>query len=185
MKRLFFVTGRPGVGKTTVLLKVIEELRARGCSVGGMVSREVRQGGARVGFEIIDLRTDRKGWLAHVNQPTGPQVSKYRVNLHDLDEIGVKAIQEALRESDVVAVDEIGPMELFSQAFRRVVEDALSSNKLILGVIHHSARDPILEELKRRDDAHIETVTLENRSSVHKILIESALQYLQQTGTIG
>lgn len=181
MKRLFFVTGRPGVGKTTVLLKVIEGFRVRGYSVGGMISREVRQRGTRIGFEIIDLKTNEKGWLAHISQPTGPQVSKYRVNLHDLDAVGVKAIQEALRKSHIVVIDEIGPMELFSQAFRRVVEDALNSSKLVTGVIHHSARDPVLEELKRRDDADVETVTLENRNSVHKIIIESALQYLQQT----
>jgi nucleoside-triphosphatase len=108
-------------------------------------------------------------------------VSKYRVNVRDLDAVGVKAIREALLESEAVVIDEIGPMELFSQAFRRVVEDALNSGKLILGVIHHSARDPILEELKRRDDTYIKTVTLENRGSVHNILIENALQYLQQT----
>lgn len=182
VKRLLFVTGRPSVGKTTVLLKVIKGLQVKGYSVGGMISREVRHEGTRIGFEIIDVKTNERGWLAHVNQPTGPQVSKYRVNLRDLDAVGVKAIQEALRGSHVVAIDEIGPMELFSQAFGGVVEDALNSNRLIIGVIHHSARDPILEELKRRDDACIETVTLENRNSVHNILIESALQYLQQTG---
>jgi nucleoside-triphosphatase len=41
-KRIFLLTGSPGVGKTTLLLKVVEALRAKGYSVGGMISREVR-----------------------------------------------------------------------------------------------------------------------------------------------
>jgi nucleoside-triphosphatase THEP1 len=41
-KRLLFITGSPGTGKTTVLLKTIEALKARGYGVGGMVSSEVR-----------------------------------------------------------------------------------------------------------------------------------------------
>ncbi len=180
MKRLLFVTGRPGVGKTTVLLNAVEGLRAKGYSVGGMTSREVRKGGVRIGFQIADLKTGEGGWLAHINQPTGPQVGKYRVNLNDLETIGVKAIQSALREADLVVIDEVGPMELFSQAFKQVVKDAVDSRKLILGVIHHSARDSTIESIRKRDDAQILEVTLENRNQLHNTLIQIALQYLQR-----
>ncbi|MCK4439352.1 AAA family ATPase, partial [Candidatus Bathyarchaeota archaeon] len=41
-KRLMFITGSPGTGKTSVLLKIVDALKARDYSVGGMVSREVR-----------------------------------------------------------------------------------------------------------------------------------------------
>ncbi|NWF97298.1 MAG: DUF2478 domain-containing protein [Candidatus Thorarchaeota archaeon] len=109
-KRILLLTGNPGVGKTTVLLRVVEALKAKGYSVGGMISREVRSGGTRVGFEILDLASGRRGWLAHVNQPSGPQVGKYRVNLEDLNSIGAEAIANAVASSDVVAIDEIGPM---------------------------------------------------------------------------
>ncbi len=180
MKRLLFVTGRPSIGKTTVLLNSIEGLRARGYSVGGMTSREIREGGARIGFQITDLKTGDRGWLAHINQPTGPQVSKYRVNLSDLEAIGVKAIHTALREADIVVVDEVGPMELFSQAFKQVIKDAVDSRKLILGVIHHSARNSTIELIRKRDDAQILEVTFENRSRLHNILIRNTLQYLQR-----
>jgi len=177
---LLFMTGRSGIGKTTVLLNAAEELKAKGYYVGGMISREVRQEGSRVGFEIINFKTGEKGWLAHINQPNGPQVSKYKVNQKDLDSIGVRAIQTALRDADVVVIDEIGPMELFSQAFKQVVMDAMSSSKLVLGVIHQSARDPIIESIRNRDDTFIATTTFENRNDLQNILIRNALQYLQQ-----
>jgi len=174
------VTGRPGIGKTTVLLNAVEGLRANGYRVGGMVSREVRQEGARVGFQIINLKTGEEGWLARINQPSGPQLGKYRVNLVDLETFGVKAIQTALGEADLVVIDEIGPMELFSQAFKQAVKDAVDSRKLILGVIHHSARDPVIEAIRKREDAEMLEVTFENRSRVHNILIQNALKYLQR-----
>jgi len=180
LKRLFFITGRPGIGKTTVLLNAANELKNKGYSVGGMLSREVRQEGTRVGFEIVDFTTGRRGWLAHVNQPAGPQVSKYRVNLHDLDQIGVNAIRDAVKDAEVVIVDEIGPMELFSSAFKQVINDAVESQKLVLGVIHHSTRDPIINSLKNRNDAEIVEATMENRQRLHNLLIQKAIQFLKE-----
>jgi nucleoside-triphosphatase len=180
MKRLFFITGRPGVGKTTVLLNVANGLRDKGYSVGGMLSREFREEGARVGFELVDFATGQKGWLAHVNQPTGPQVSKYRVNLDDLDRIGVHAVRNALRDAEVVIVDEVGPMELLSADFKQIIKDIADSQKLVLGVIHHSARDSIIDSIKKRSDAEILEATMENGHELHKILIQKAMQFLKE-----
>jgi len=185
VKRLFFITGRPGIGKTTVLLNAANGLKTKGYSVGGMLSREVRQEGTRIGFEIIDFATGQRGWLAHVNQPTGPQVSKYRVNLHDLDQIGVNAIQNALKDAEVVIVDEIGPMELFSSAFKQVIKKAIDSQKLVLGVIHHNARDPIINSIKERNDVEIVEVTMGNRQQFHNILIQKAIQFLLERKETG
>ena len=96
MTRVLILTGAPGVGKTTVLTKTVDALKAKGVSVGGMISREVRESNVRVGFEILDLTNGKHGWLAHVNCQSGPQVGKYHVNLQDLDNIGTAAITQAL-----------------------------------------------------------------------------------------
>jgi len=109
--RVLLVTGPPGVGKTTVLTKTVKMLRQRGFNVGGMLSREVRENGVRVGFEIQDLASERRGRLAHINQQSGPQVGRYYVNLADLDAVGVHAIMDAVENCDIVAIDEVGPME--------------------------------------------------------------------------
>ena len=42
-KRVLLLTGVPGVGKTTVLIKAVDALKAKGISVGGMISREVEK----------------------------------------------------------------------------------------------------------------------------------------------
>ena len=174
------MTGRPGVGKTSVLLRTVDGLKSRGHRVGGMITREVREGGVRVGFEIIDFSTGQRGWLAHVKQPTGPQVSKYRVNLTDLNAIGVSSIVNALTTADVIIVDEIGPMELFSPAFKEAVVQAIESKKPMFGTIHFRVSDPLIDIIKTRDDAEILEVTYENRRDLHNQIIDKVVRSLEK-----
>ncbi len=176
MSRLIFLTGRPGVGKTSVLLRAVEILKANGFRIGGMISQESRDRGTRMGFEIVDLETGRQGWLAHVNQRTGPRVSKYRVNLSDLNTIGAGSILRAVEKADIIVIDEIGPMELFSDAFREAVAEALSSGKPVLGTVHHRARDPLVAAIRKRKDAEIIEVTPENREGLNKLLVQQTSQ---------
>jgi len=178
-KRVLLLTGSPGVGKTTVLLRVVESLKGKGYSVGGMISREVRSDGVRVGFEVLDLGSGRRGWLAHVNQPSGPQVGKYRVNLEDLNSIGAEAIMEAVDKCDVIAIDEVGPMELFSEKFKEAVKRAVQCGKVVVGVVHWKARDRLIEEVKAREDTEIITVTHENRDKLHETIVEEAVKSLE------
>lgn len=177
---MLLLTGSPGVGKTSVLLRVVESLKAKGYSVGGMVSREARSGEVRVGFEISDLGGSRRGWLAHVNQHSGPQVGKYRVNLEDLNSIGAEAIMEAVQDCDVIAIDEVGPMELFSEKFKEAVKRAVECGKLVVAVVHWKAKDRLIEEVKNREDTEIIVVTYENRDNLHEAIIEKAMDCLKR-----
>jgi nucleoside-triphosphatase len=169
-KRILLVTGAPGTGKTTVLSRTVELLKAKSVSVGGMISREAKDSCSRLGFEVIDLNSGKHGWLAHVNQKTGPQVGKYRVNLSDLEKIGVKAITEATQKYDVIVIDEIGPMELFSVKFKQAVQAAFGSSKLVLAVVHAKAKDPLISEAKGLPDAELFTVTVENREGLPQLI---------------
>jgi nucleoside-triphosphatase len=178
---VLILTGTPGVGKTTVLAKTVSALRGRCASVGGMFSREVREGTSRVGFEIVDIAGAKVGWLAHVNHQNGPKVGKYTVNLDGLDSVGVQAIDTAIEESDVVIIDEIRPMELFSPKFKETAQKALGSGKLIIAVVHLKAQDKMVTEAKGRQDAEVFTVTPQNREILHEILIEKAVAFLKKT----
>jgi nucleoside-triphosphatase len=178
-KRVLLLTGSPGVGKTTVLMKTVSALKEKGCCVGGMISREAREGGTRVGFEILDLSSGRRGWLAHVNQKSGPQVGKYRVNLEDLNSIGAQAVTEAVENCDVVAVDEVGTMELFSAKFKEAVQKALESRKPVLAVVHGKARDKLINEAKSRQDSETFTVTQENRNKLPETITQKTFELLK------
>jgi nucleoside-triphosphatase len=175
MTRVFILTGAPGVGKTTLLTKIVSALKAKGVCVGGMISREVREDNVRVGFEILDLTSGKHGWLAQVKGQSGPQVGKYHINLDDLDNIGTTAITQALEKCSAIAIDEIGPMELYSQRFKQAVAQALGSKKLVLVVVHGKANDPLVTQVKRRVDAEVFNVTFSNRESLFAQLTQNIL----------
>jgi nucleoside-triphosphatase THEP1 len=71
-------------------------------------------------------------------------------------------------------------MELFSAAFKQVIKDAVDSQKLLLGVIHHSAHSTIIDSIKKRSDAEIVEVTVGNRHELHNVLIQKAMQFLKE-----
>ncbi len=177
MKRVTLLTGAPGVGKTTVLMKTAEALKDSGVSVGGMVSREVRRRDVRVGFEIVDLISGNTGWLAHIHG-LGPSVSRYHVKLPDLENVGVRAILDAIELSQVVAIDEVGPMELYSKPFKLAVRQALDSGKPVLAVVHARAKDKLIAEAKQRRDAEVFVVTAANREGLPEQLKGKVLEAL-------
>ena len=173
LKRIILVTGPPGIGKTSVLRRTIKVLRKKEYEIGGVICHEVREAGIRVGFEIMDLSTGLRGWLAHIDQLSGPKIGKYHVNLVDLNIIGVGSILDAIRSVDVLAIDEIGPMELSSKAFSKVLMKAVESSKPMIGTIHYGLNNSLTRNIKRRNDIEIIKVTHENREALHNLIVES------------
>jgi len=133
-----FLTGAPGSGKSTVLMKVIERLRAEGLRIGGIATPEIRVRGYRTGFSVIDLSLEKEGILASVDQPEGPRVGKYRVNLEDFERVALPALTYAQEECDVICVDELGTMEFFSKAFKQKIDEILRSEKPLIAVVHRN-----------------------------------------------
>jgi len=178
LKRIILVTGPPGIGKTSTLRRTVKELQNRQYKIGGMFCREVREGGIRVGFEIKDISTGQRGWLAHVNQLTGPTIGKYHVNLTDLDIISAGSILDALKNADILAVDEIGPMELLSPAFSSALTKAVEGSKPLIGTIHYRLSNSLVNNIKAREDTELLTVTYENRGSLHNLIAAKIVECL-------
>ncbi len=88
------LTGPPGCGKTTVVRRVVETLGD--LHLAGFYTRELREGGQRVGFEIVGLG-GRRSILAHIGWSSGPRVGRYFVEPANLEAI-LKA--EFLAEGD-------------------------------------------------------------------------------------
>ncbi len=161
----YLLTGHPGVGKTTIIKKLIEKLKL---SAGGFYTEEIREDNKRMGFAIATL-SGFKGVLAHRNFKSRYKVGQYGVGVYTLNRIGVKEIQMCLMEKKIIVIDEIGKMELLSPQFQEVVEKALDADNPVLGTIT-LARHPFAQKVKDRDDVKIIEVTGENRDQVLKTL---------------
>jgi len=160
------ITGAPGSGKTTLCKRLIEALSLK---VGGILTQDLRQNKARAGFEILDIATQQKGILAHVASKTGPKVGKYTVNLADIEQIAIPAIEGALKEAELIVIDEIAPMEFKSPAFVSTVEKALSALKPLLVTFKQNFEHPLIERIRR--EFSIYEITLQNREQVFSQLL--------------
>ena len=171
------LTGHPGVGKTTLIQRVLERAPLR---AGGMLTQEIRKCGHRVGFSVLDVGTGTEGILAHLHQPSGPKLGRYRVNLEGLEGIGIAAIRRALALEDchLVVIDEIAPMELESPAFLPAVEAALESEKSLLISTHAHVDHPLVHRV--RQELELIRVKLSNRDE----LPERILRELEGTAQL-
>lgn len=159
------ICGPPGVGKTTLIKKILENIKLR---AGGFYTEEIRENNRRVGFKIISL-DNQEGILAHTSIKNSKRVGRYGVNIYDLENIGVKSLSQALGDDELIIIDEIGKMEVFSEKFKEKVLDCLNSKKIVLATISIGG-DKFISNIKRRDDIILFEITKENRNELIEII---------------
>ncbi|MFC1562896.1 NTPase [candidate division KSB1 bacterium] len=157
------LTGKPGIGKTTVIKRVIEKYKN---SIGGFFSEEIREKGIRSGFRIKNINGE-EGLLSHVGINSRFRIGKYSVNVDDIDRIGVNSIDCALNNDNVniIIIDEIAKMELFSKNFKNAVLRALDSKKIVIAVIQDKDIK-FLNRIKERNDVKLICIDYSNRNKV-------------------
>lgn len=131
-----FITGSPGSGKSTLILKIIEQLKLRGLKVGGIITPEFRIEGRRIAFKIVDIASGAEEFLASISFPEGPRIGKYRVNIEGFENVALPALDFALNKCDIICIDELGRMEFFSRRFIQKVDEAVKSDKPLIAAVH-------------------------------------------------
>lgn len=165
------LTGVPGVGKSTLIQKLIPSIPGA-C---GFYTREVRHGSARIGFDMIPLPDGDPVRLATLSRtplyPREARVGGYRVDLDALDEQIVPRLRQGVDAGNPLVIDEIGPMEIFSDAFCAVVWDALYSDLPLIGTV---VRRPyrFADDVKQHPRVNLFTVTRLNRDHLLTTLLE-------------
>jgi len=159
------ITGYPRTGKTTLIKKIVEKTTK---NIAGFYTEEIRNElGKREGFMVIGIRTGKKGLLAHVNIKGDKKVGKYYVALQEFEEI---ALEEMKIKTDIMIIDEIGKMELFSRQFKEKLLECLDS-KNVLATITMRGGGAFVEQIKKREDVELLEITVENREAmVQKII---------------
>ncbi len=171
MGHTLILTGRPGIGKTTVIKGVIAQLGDR---TGGFYTEEIRGPGGRKGFRLITL-DGQSAVIAHVDFKSRSQVGRYGVKVDVIDRLGASAIRSAVDQNAIVIIDEIGKMELFSSQFQSAVLKAISSPKIVLATAMLDDQ-PWLMALKALPDVTVWEVTKPNRTRMG----ERVLRWLRE-----
>src|SRR5512136_1643849 len=161
LTQALLLTGAPGTGKTTIIREAIHATKAK---PGGFYTQEIREGGTRLGFEIVTLDGSR-AVLAHVDIRGPQRVGKYGVDIASLERVAIPAMRRAIRECGIVVVDEVGRMELLSSSFGDTLMEALNSDKRLLGTIALQPH-PFADRIKHDPRVEVLLVSKANRQDV-------------------
>ena len=164
MQQVCLLTGRPGTGKTSLIKQVVARMEGK---AGGFFTEEIRGQGGREGFRLVTL-DGGETILAHVSLRSPYRVGKYGVDVEGLERVGIPALEKTARQCDLVVIDEIGKMELFSPRFREAVLQVIDGGKRVLGTIMLSP-NPWADAIKQRPQVNLITVT---RDNYHRVLAE-------------
>jgi len=86
------------------------------------------------------------------------------VDTDSLNRVGVSALRQALKETDLIVIDEIGKMELLSPQFQEAVTQAINSDRKVLGTIMLNPH-PFADEIKRHPKVETLLVTRDNKKT--------------------
>ena len=184
------LTGQPGCGKTTAVIKIIEDLvwhghsgRARASSpchlkIAGFYTREIRQNNVRKGFRWKRL-DGAGGILAHVNIKGRFKVGKYGVDVEGFDKNVVPVLDIGQIDAELFVIDEIGKMECFSEKFVAAMRRLFASDKLLLATV--AKKGPgLISEIKNYSNIQLFTLTTANREKI-VTEIQQILSFLKRT----
>ncbi len=160
-KKNILITGLPGVGKTTIIKKLSEELRK--FHPVGFYTEEIREKGIRKGFKLIGL-DGGEGILSHVDVKSTYTVGKYKVDINSFENF-IDSIPFFDHTISFIIIDEIGKMECLSEKFTKLMKVILDSEKLVAATIALRGIG-LIEEIKKRDDIKIFEITPSNRESI-------------------
>ncbi|XP_042302501.1 cancer-related nucleoside-triphosphatase [Sceloporus undulatus] len=190
MARHVFLTGPPGIGKTTLIQKATEILKSSGLPIDGFYTEEVREGGRRIGFDVVTL-SGKRGILSRVGCDLSTarreyRVGQYVVDLASFEQLALPLLRNADLGSSAVkrvcVIDEIGKMELFSQSFIQAVRQMLSGSGIVmLGTIPVPKGKllGIVEEIRTNKEVKVFTITKENRDNILEDIVTAVQKCLK------
>ena len=129
------ISGKPGCGKSTLVMKIVDTLKEKNITIGGIITPELRQRGVRTGFKICNLLTSECRIMASRLFSSPVRVGRYGVDLQVIETFGCDALKQANESAQVIIIDEIGKMELLSEKFQGTLYSLLKSDKIIVATV--------------------------------------------------
>lgn len=166
----FLIKGPPKIGKTVAVQRLVALLAEQGVAVSGFLTHEVRERGRRVGFVVRDL-AGPEAMLAHQDFQTEVQVGRFGVDVLAFERVALPALRRVQDSSAVVVIDELGRMELASEAFIDAVDNVLTTSVPVVATVHVHAH-PVTDALQQRADVQRIIVTEGNRDELPQRLFE-------------
>ncbi len=168
------LTGLPGCGKTTAVIKIVTNLDPK--KVAGFYTQEIREDNIRKGFSWTQL-DGTTSILAHVNTKSPYKVGKYGVDVSGFEKSVIPILDINYSDTELFIIDEIGKMECFSKEFAKAVRRLFASDKSVLATVARKGGG-LISEVKNFPDTKLFNLTVQNRDET----ITEILQILVELG---
>lgn len=155
------LTGSPKTGKSTLVSEALRAVK----SGRGFLTEEVKQGDKRTGFLLRDSE-GRTEILAQTERSTPYQVGRFFVNPDALDTF--LAPLYSFQQDDLLYIDEIGQMQLYSHSFEELTRGYLNAPNDFLGTITSIYEDDFTKQIRDRKDILLISLDVGNREVISK-----------------
>ena len=153
------LTGLPGCGKTTAVMKIIDSLDSE--RIAGFYTQEIRQNNVRKGFSWKRL-DGAEGTLAHINIKGPSRVGKYGVDVVGFENSVVPILDAERTDVELFVIDEIGKMECFSKKFVVAIRRLFASEKPVLATVARKGTG-LISEVKNYPKIRLFNLTTTDR----------------------
>ncbi|KAH9576546.1 hypothetical protein CY35_01G167400 [Sphagnum magellanicum] len=180
-----FVTGQPGVGKTSLVLNAVKKLPKD--MIAGFYTLEARnpRTGEKIGLDIESL-SGESAPLSRLRRGCGPKVGKYYFAMEAFERLVLPLLTPS-KDIKLHVIDEVGRMELQSELFKDALMALLASpNVAVFGSLpacRYGHDLPFVEAIKQRSDTAILTLTKSNRDAT-ALQVEALLMNIVSSASV-
>lgn len=172
MSNKILITGLPGCGKSTLISRIIDYYTKHNFIIHGFITPEVREHDKRIGFDIIDIFSGEKSQLARVGKfNTKYRLGKYNIFIDKFDKFMEKTLNLEKTQFDLIIIDEIGKMELFSEGFQEIIKRIFNTDISIIATIGLNLRHSLKNYLLDIPSVHLLKLNPQNFNLIFKEVI--------------
>lgn len=174
MDKCFLLTGKPRVGKSTAIKRLIQQMGPE--YFGGFYTEEIRNSTDRIGFQCATLNGETSR-LASIESESPHRVGRYGVDIDAFENIALTAVRQSLATKKVTVMDEIGFMQMLSASFENMIHEVISSGQyVILGTICVDSH-PGIDKIKNLPGIKLYHLSEENRELTIKTAASDLLEF--------
>ncbi len=149
------ITGKSGIGKTSLCKEIINSLKEKNVSVGGVLCPA---------NDAVDLMTGKKKIFL---DKEGIKPSEHCDKFINKDGMAfaIEAVKNAIDKCNFIVIDEYGPLELQGGGLAKVIDSAIKSGKNTLIVVKGQLKDHFL---KKYSDFNFEVFNINKEEDLEK-----------------
>ncbi|WP_448587639.1 NTPase [Thermocrinis sp.] len=166
------ITGEPGVGKTILIKKLVQELGNR---AKGLWTEEIREEktNKRIGFKVVSTEGE-ESVFANKYFTSKHLVGSYGVNVSRFESVAIPLLERAMKEKGIyIVLDEVGKMELFSRPFKELVREIFHNPRYkVIATIPIRDVHPLVREIRRLQGVVLLELNKDNRDHLDKEVLK-------------